>query len=140
VIDPLPDALPEDAVMIAVPAPTALTRPVPPTVATDEFEDDQVKVAVTTVPEASRALALKFWVVPTAAFVDDGETTMLDTVVAPPVPVPVPVPVVPPVPVAPVPVLPGPVMPPKRPMRVSPQASAATVVAISNRIGGARRG
>ena len=129
----LPDAEPDAAVIDAVPGPSALTIPALLTVATDELDDDQMKLVVTLVPEEFRAVALKLCVEPTVMFAEDGETVIVTELVPPVEP-----PVEPPeVPVCEPELVPGSPMPPMRPFTlVSPQARAASRVVPARRVRG----
>ena len=62
----LPEILPEVAVMIAVPAATAVTRPLLLTVATDGFDELQVTCVVISliVPYEYLPMAVNCWVTP----------------------------------------------------------------------------
>lgn len=102
-----PETVPETAVMVVVPTPTAVATPDPLIVATAGLEDCQEKVAVTVLPAAFVANALNDNLAPTAMLGEDGETTILAT--------------------APVSV--GAVIPPIRPTLTSPQAPSVMISA-----------
>jgi hypothetical protein len=102
-----PETVPETAVIVVVPTPTAVARPDALIVATAELEDCQAKVAVTVVPAAFVASAPNDIVPPTAMLGEDGETTILATAV----------------------VSVGPVIPPNRPTLTSPHALSVMISA-----------
>jgi hypothetical protein len=77
-----PEIIPEVAVMVAVPAATAVTKPVLLTVATDELEELQVTCVVTSrpVPSEYKPEAANCWVTPTGMLGLTGVTDMEDRV------------------------------------------------------------
>jgi hypothetical protein len=77
-----PEIVPELAVMIGVPAATALARPIPLTVATDVLDERQVTCAVISwfVPSEYRPEAANCWVTPTGILGLAGVTDMEDRV------------------------------------------------------------
>jgi hypothetical protein len=80
VIEDVPVCVSLVAVIVAVPAPTAVTRPLPDTVATALLSDAQVTVRpVRRVPPASRVVAVNCWVLPTTTLAVAGLTVTLAT-------------------------------------------------------------
>ena len=77
-----PEIIPEVAVMVAVPAATAVARPLPLTVATDGLEELQVTCVVTSrlVPSEYAPEAANCWVTPTGMLGLTGVTEMEDRV------------------------------------------------------------
>src|SRR3972149_4604769 len=80
----LPEIVPEAAVMVAVPAPMAVARPLLSTVATDRFAELQMTCEVISklVPSTYAPEAANCWVIPTGMFGLAGGTDMEDRVAA----------------------------------------------------------
>lgn len=113
------ETLPARAVIVVVPAPTAVALPAPSTVATPLLDDDQETLAATVLPAEFAAVALNVCVAPIPRLAEDGETDRVATAVES-VPDPVPVPLVP---------VPVPVIDPNSPTLVSPQPASVTASA-----------
>jgi len=123
----VPEVVPAAALITTVPAPTAVTIPVPLTFATELLDDDQVTVAGTLVPAEFRGAAENVCAVPTIIVADDGDTVTDATallVVPPPPVVPPPLP----------PLLVVSVVPPMLPIVSAPVSHAPRVTAPTMRM------
>ena len=74
----LPEVVPELAVMVAVPAATAVAKPLPSTVATDELDEFQVTDILPVVPSENVPVAVNCWVTPPGMVGLAGVTAMED--------------------------------------------------------------
>ena len=74
--DEEPFAPPAAAVIVALPAVFAVTRPLEDTVATEVLELDHATLSLSELPDASVSLAESCCVPPSARLIDDGETAI----------------------------------------------------------------